>query len=238
MDEIGFVSFGDSMIEFGHYAIFATRKSTQLCDNRARFLFPHMRKGHMTKDEIAAWLKRAMKVTGTRQRGLADAVGLTQDKISKVLNGSRELTASELIEIAQALRVPFPVRRFVPVVGYVGGGAVVYAIDDHEKGAGLDEIDAPSDSGPNAVAVQVRGDSMAGQADDGSYLIYDDRLDEPDPNWVGRMCVVWCEDGRVLVKRLAFGSEPGEWSLVSAGGTIERDVKIKHIARVKWVRPA
>ena len=48
----------------------------------------------------------------------------------------------------------------VPLKGYIGAGGMVFPIDDHAIGEGLDRVEAPPEMGPNTVAVKVRGDSM------------------------------------------------------------------------------
>lgn len=130
-------------------------------------------------------------------------------------------------------------RDKVPVVGTVGGGKVVFPIDDHAQGAGLGEVGAPPDRTAFTVAVRVTGDSMATwNAGDGAILYYDQRYDPPEPHLIGRLCIVWCEDERVLVKRLLPGSESGLWSLQSSDGSLERDVAVKHAAEVTFIKPA
>lgn len=41
--------------------------------------------------------------------------------------------------------------RKVPVLGYVGAGAEIYPVDDHELGASLDEVEVDFDVDPNTV---------------------------------------------------------------------------------------
>lgn len=93
-------------------------------------------------------------------------------------------------------------RRMIQVVGYVGAGAEIHAIDDHAKGAGLDEVECPWDAlGPSAVAVRVRGDSMEPALYDGDLIFYDERAAD-HRELVGKNCVVALHDGRHFVKQL------------------------------------
>jgi transcriptional regulator with XRE-family HTH domain len=201
-----------------------------------------------------------MESIGSRIRSIRQKAGLTQTEFATRLDGvtrgavgnwERDLgiKTENLRSIAQTFGVDFnwlvtgqgaPTREAdkVPLVGKVGGGAVVYPIDDHAVGAGLDEVDAPPRRTPTMVAVQVEGDSMAAwNADDGSILYYDDRQEPPDPAMIGKIVIVWCEDERVLVKKLLSGSDHGLWSLMSSNGTIERDVPLRYAARVKFIEP-
>jgi phage repressor protein C with HTH and peptisase S24 domain len=98
-------------------------------------------------------------------------------------------------------------------VGYVGAGAEVVPIDDHEPGAGLEEVDIPPGVPANAVLVIVRGDSMYPRYFDNEYLLYV-RDDRPPNEFIGRECVVALEDGRIFVKVLRRG-ENGLFNLES-----------------------
>ncbi|MCW5717716.1 MAG: XRE family transcriptional regulator [Bauldia sp.] len=127
-------------------------------------------------------------------------------------------------------------RRGVPIVGLAGAGpqgTVAFAESDGELG------DAPA--APNAshrtVAVEVRGDSMHGTAEDGWLIYYDDRRDPPDESLLAQLCVVGLADGRVLVKWLHAGSAPGLYDLESAAAPALRDVAVEWAARVTAIIP-
>lgn len=177
---------------------------------------------------------------GLTRPELADRVGTSLSQIVKLERGERRLTQDWMERIAAALGVrssDLMASQLVPVVGRVGAGAQILLVDG-DGDATLSEVEAPPGSSDDTVAVEVEGDSMAGQADDGSILYFDERHDPPDSSFIGKLCVVWCEDGRVLVKRLGFGSAPGLWSLVSAGGHVERDVVLRYAAKVLWIKPS
>jgi len=93
-------------------------------------------------------------------------------------------------------------QRMIPVVGLVGAGAEIHAIDDHAKGAGLDEVECPWDQlGPDTVAVRVRGDSMLPVFHDGDLIFYES-ISADFTHLLGRDCVVGLADGRRFVKQL------------------------------------
>lgn len=124
------------------------------------------------------------------------------------------------------------------VVGYVGAGAEVFYVDDYAMGDGMRLVDAPPNTSKDTVAIEVRGDSMAGRAEDGWLLYYDDRQEEPTENMIGKLCIVWLEDGRILAKKLYKGSGTGLWSLLSTTtNELESDIPVKHAALVKWIKP-
>lgn len=125
----------------------------------------------------------------------------------------------------------------LPVVGYVGAGELVFSIDDHEKGGGLDYVDAPPGCKPGSVAILVRGDSMSPAYLDGDCLIYSERTEAVD-ELVGGERVVWLEDGRVLVKRLLPGTRPGHYTLISHNAEPIGDARVIYAAKIEWVKKA
>ena len=121
----------------------------------------------------------------------------------------------------------------VRIVGQVGAGDVGHFYNEQEGDLG--ETEAPENVSDKTVAVQVRGYSMEGIADDGSILFYDEEPTQPHSGMIGKLCVVGLTDGRVLFKKLVPGSEPGRWNLISVNGgsilnaSVEWAVRIKHI---------
>lgn len=190
---------------------------------------------HMTNN-----IRRYREAKGLSRPALAELLGTSLSQVVKLERGERRLTQDWMTRLSEVLDVR-PVdlieSSVVPVVGRVGAGAAVVPIES-DGDNDLGEVEAPPGAGPYTVAVEVEGGSMAGQADDGSILYFDERHDPPDPTFIGKLCVVWAEDGRVLVKRLGFGSATGLWSLISSGGGVERDVALKSAAKVLWIKPA
>lgn len=125
----------------------------------------------------------------------------------------------------------------VRVVGYIGAGAEVHAIDDHEKGAGLDvvQVDFPVRHG--TVGVIVRGDSMMPMFEDGDLVGYLRDAAGPE-QLIGKICVVKVTDGPTYIKRLKRGSEPGLYTLVSANARDIEDVALDWAARYRFHLPA
>ena len=150
-------------------------------------------------------------------------------------NSNRALAEEVVARLGKTYAAP---ARRIPAVGYVGAGEVIFALDDHARGAGIEEIEAPGGVGEHAFAVVVRGNSMAPRFKDGEYLGYS-RDEGLDPTrCYGRECVVETRDGRKLVKILERGSRPGVFTLVSVNSSvpIEQDVELDWIAPVVWHR--
>lgn len=139
---------------------------------------------------------------------VAKAAGTTNQMVGMLERGDRTLTVEWLERLAPVLGVE-PVElleasnRKIQVVGYVGAGFRIIPIDDHAKGAGLDEIDAPPGLvARSAVALIVRGDSMIPVLEEGDVIYYDRQQQGDLDDLIGRLCVVCCADGATYVKQL------------------------------------
>ena len=109
------------------------------------------------------WIRSALKRTGKTRSGLAKALGRSPSAVTDLLNGHRRLRADEIATVSDYLGVEPP--RLIgggpprppsaPLVGYVGAGAVAHFYADGQ--GPFDDVDAPLDSKPTTVAVQVRG---------------------------------------------------------------------------------
>lgn len=156
-------------------------------------------------------------------------------------NGQRNIPRETAPDYARAFRVSpewlllgrgTAGKKPVPLVGFVGAGAEVFAIDD---GGFLDEIEAPPGIGPSAVAVQVKGDSMYPRYMEEDTLIYDAHV--PLPNADGQECVVALPDGRRFVKVVRVNGQ-GTVTLESFNAPPMRDVVVEWAAPILWVRRA
>jgi len=197
------------------------------------------------KDAFKA-ARSAKKLTQTE---LAKRAGVAQQLIGQLERGEVRSTKA-IYRIADALGVPArqldtdipeaddPVPRMIPVVGYVGAGAQIYSIDDHQKGAGLDEVPCPwSDLGASTVAVKVRGNSMIPAYYDGDLLFYESQHTD-FRHLLGKECVVALADGRKFIKELRR-TQTGDWYLHShnaepiVGAVIEWAAKVRLIQRAE-----
>jgi len=120
----------------------------------------------------------------------------------------------------------------VPVVGYIGAGQEFHPIDDHAKGAGIDEVPALPGLPPDAVALEIRGDSMHPRYFDGEVLFY--RRDQRPPSELlgYREHVVQLKDGRILVKRLRPGTKKNRFHLWSYNAELLEDQEVEWAAPV------
>lgn len=194
--------------------------------------------------------------TGWNQDRLAERLGTTQATVSRWMSGSdprgakRDAIRRLLIEVSagdlDSMDVAAlsgagrrPADRQIPVVGYVGAGSEVFTFDDHEKGGGLDEIEAPPGASSHAVAVRVRGESMLPAYREGDHIIYDELATGADiARYINKECVVRLTDGRTFIKTLARGSEDDCWTLWSYNAPPMTDMLLEWAAKVRWVEKA
>lgn len=124
----------------------------------------------------------------------------------------------------------------VPLKGYVRAGAHAQylPLNDDE----LDRVEAPAGSTSRTVALEIRGDSL-GELFDRWLVFFDDVRSPVTPDLLGKLCVVWVNDGRVLIKKVKK-QRNGLFALYSnyekQDPPIE-DVQLDGAARVKAMVP-
>lgn len=124
--------------------------------------------------------------------------------------------------------------RYAPIRGLAGAGpdgTVLFATGDGNFG----EVQAPIDSAPTVEALEVRGSSMYGIANDGWLIFYEDK-EVPSDEHMGELCVCWLEDDRVLIKIPQPGSQPGLFHLESANAPTMRDVPVRYFSIVTDIK--
>lgn len=188
--------------------------------------------------------KAARAASGLSQAALGKKVGGAQQLIGQLERG--EVRSTKLIfKIAKVLGVPASnldpdvpdsqEARFIQVVGVVGAGAVIYPIDDHAMGNGLEEVECPWDAlGPSTVAVRVRGDSMMPAYFDGDLIFYE-QTHTDFTHLLGKECVVALTDGRRFIKQLRR-TQTGQWYLHSHNAEPILGVEIEWAAKVRLIK--
>lgn len=174
---------------------------------------------------------------------VAEKTGLSTSYVSRLERGERNLSVKTMAAFAQALGVTpsellaVAPARMIPVVGYVGAGQEVYAIDDHAKGDGIEEVECPwDDLAHSTVAVRVRGDSMVPAYFNGDLIFYE-RQDTDLTHLLGKECVVALADGRKFIKQLRR-TPSGQWYLHSHNADPILGVEIEWAARVRLIARA
>lgn len=202
---------------------------------------------HLARMDRHGRLRLARERRGIKSAAdAARLLGIPYGTYSGHENGGRGIKDEDVLRYAKAFRVsPGWLaygegelgRRAINVVGYVGAGAEVHGVDDHAKGAGLEEVEAPAGSGPDAVAVRVRGDSMFPVYHEGDLIIYDRIYSgQAIASIAGAECVVRAADGRTFLKIVHKGSSPHTWTLLSHNAAPMADMVLDWAAPVDWVK--
>lgn len=196
------------------YAIIASISQEESCDNRFCASVANVAKGGVDL-EI---LRKRLEARGIRQVDLAEALGIEQDKVSKVFSGKRRWQADEAMKLAEILSDHDDSTRHpdVPPSGHEGDYVEVSVVPSYAGMGG-----GGNGEGAQAVAklprmlveeqlrgrahdfelIDVRGDSMEPDFKHGDQILIDRR--DRDPRQPGPFAL-WDDDGYVvkLVERV------------------------------------
>lgn len=179
-------------------------------------------------------IRLAREALGITQKELGLSVGCAQADVQRIESG-QVLHSKHLAKILKKLNLSNSPTAMVPVVGYVGAGSAVLAIDDHAKGTGIDEIPAPPGM-VNGIALIVRGDSMEPKYTDGEVLFIEKTVYDIS-SLISESCYVQLPDGSCYVKKLQYGSKPGLYSLISYNAPPIIDVAIERAYPIAFTKP-
>jgi transcriptional regulator with XRE-family HTH domain len=176
---------------------------------------------------------------------------LTQEDFARRLNVS-QATASRwernaeptienweaLMALAQETGYSLPdssILPGVPLIGFVGAATEINLFGNGQ--GPFDYVEMPPNATENTVAVEVRGDSMSGSADDRYLLYYNNVQEPPTEALLGKLCVIALSDDRMLVKKLQRGRLAGRFDLYSTIGAPMLDQQVLWAAQIEWIRP-
>lgn len=201
-----------------------------------------------TKDEIqkavGARLKAArLAANYTTATDAASALGVSRDSYIQYENGTMRLPVKKAEHFAKRFktspehllfgRVDSALVRIIGTVGAATDGTVVMETA-HER---WDFAPVAPGGTAAASALEVRGGSMPGLAEDGALLYFEEQVTKPGKDMMGRIVIVETIDGRVLVKRLLRGSSKGLFDLESILGPTLEDVQLKWAAHITAIIP-
>lgn len=122
----------------------------------------------------------------------------------------------------------------IKLVGFIGVGAAVHHFADGQEHNEV--VDGFYGATPETVAVEVRGDCLGENFD--QWLAYYGAIKlEVPPDFIGRLCVVWLDDGRVLVRKIMPGQIQGTFNLLANYGPPIYDARIVSAAKVIHMAP-
>jgi len=194
---------------------------------------------HIPTDPIRRIIHERFDLLGLKPVTTAIAAGLERGYFTDFLSGKKKtidlITTAQVLGLdPEALAAGIASPSNVPIVGYAGAGpdgTVLFAGGDTNFG----DTDAPKGATMTTVALEVRGDSMTGIANDGWLIFYDDPA-PPSPSHMGEPCVCWLADGRVLVKTPYPGRGAGLFDLESVNAATMRDTPVEQMAIVTDIK--
>lgn len=146
-----------------------------------------------------------MKERGYNQADLAELLGIDPTAVSKRLTGKRAFKHDEMLKVqawlggaAENAGLEGGEVRFVPIIGQVAAGNWREAIQQPSG-----QMPVPANVAKNTVALQVQGDSMDLEIEDGGIVLVDldDRALFP-----GRLFVILNGEGEATFKQ--FEADP------------------------------
>lgn len=183
---------------------------------------------------IGKRIREAREALDMTQKDLAEMAGCKQTDVYRIETG--QVSHSKyLAPILKILQLTEDTHAVVPLVGYVGAGSEVFAIDDHEKGDGLEMIPAPPGM-LNGIALIVRGTSMTPKYDDGEVIFIEKTIYSVE-SMIGENCYIQLPDGRAYLKKLQYGSRPGLYTLISYNAPPIIDVPIERAYPIAFTKP-
>lgn len=184
-------------------------------------------------------LKDARKRARLSQAALGEMAASGRSTIVKLETGELPMSEAWAKRLAPHLHVR-PDQLWagpqIPVIGYVGAGARVYAYDDLLDAG--DTITRPPMTQGDLLAVEVKGDSMLPLAEEGWHIVYTAEATVDENEVLNRVCVVQLdEDDSMLVKRVLRGSKPYHYHLSSLNAPLLEDKRLRWAAVVKAIVP-
>lgn len=171
-----------------------------------------------------------MKELNVTQAKLAEEMGLPQSAVSNLLAGTRQVKVHEASYIYRRLGIETErAVAFVPVIGISSAGNWREAVR-----LPLRQMPLPSGlAGQRAFAVELKGDSMDGLIEDGSYVVVDPDLTQL---FSDRVYMIENEEHETQVK--LYKSNPARFEPVSSNDTHKPmfmgEEPIRIIGRIVW----
>lgn len=200
----------------------------------------------MELEEILARIEARLKAVGisadraSKMAGKPDAIrnlrravksgdrsGVSTATIA-ALAGPLQTTPAWLLEAIEGATV-----QVVGLAGAGTDGSVLFSGSDGELGEGP----MPPGGNDKTVALEVRGTSMHGIAEEGWLIYYDDRRSPVESDMIGELCVLGLADGRVLIKKPFRSRDEGLFDLESTSAPTLRSQVVEWAALVTAIIP-
>lgn len=181
-------------------------------------------------------LRNLRKSRGWTIDQAAEAFGLSRGGYQKLERSERQMKAEYIERAAKIYGVSeMDVIVGPPTVGVVGmigaGGTFDTSAEQIDHAEPLYEIELPFHVGDDAIAFEIRGESMWPRYDAGDVIVCFRRSVDPE-TLLGWEAAVGTPDGARYLKRLLRGSQPGLYTLESHNAPPIRDVHLDWVSDV------
>ena len=174
-----------------------------------------------------AMIERGLKKPGKTKGGLAQAMGVRPGAVSEILSGLRLIKASEIAPIMEYLEL-----NSVPIMGRVGGGAVIEPENDQVPPEGLGEVELPFPILEETIAFEVAGDSMLPKYENGDIIVVYREQRHPLPSFYGEEAAVRLKSGERYLKTIERGKSAHFVNLTSFNAKPINGVKLEWIGEI------
>jgi DNA-binding transcriptional regulator YiaG len=118
-------------------------------------------------------------------------------------------------------------------VGVVSIGAIVHFFSKDEE---MVDVEGYSGAPEGTEALEIK-DGALGVEFDGWLAFFNSISIDVHADLIGKPCIVWLADGRVLFRRVEHGERSGRFTLLSSFSPPIYDAEIKQVARILHMHP-
>lgn len=202
----------------------------------------------MTDHEMKLWLQEKLGPRRSgRRKALAEHLGVSLDKITRWANTEpgkeSHVIPAHIFQAMQAyfedyVGAPDSPSMSIPVMGFLGAGAVIEPEFEQVPPEGLDTVELPFAVPDELIAFAVRGISMMPVYKPGTIIVVYREQRKPIESFYGMDAAVRTSDGRRFIKTINVGSKPRTVSLVSFNDPdVIPDVHLEWVGEIFAVLP-
>lgn len=190
------------------------------------------------------YFQHRLQDVGLTQAELAKLMDLYPSDVSRSFSGKRRFTTHETAQLARILRVPLDdVLTNLAVDTPIGGNDQVSVVGEVTQ---LGEVRFGQPAGPRKVEAPLRESAeglralrySGGGAIEGAHIYYREAKGLT-PDAIGRLCVCFMGDGKLLLGTPRAGSKRDAYTLYAVNGDVLiEDTWLLAASPVVWIKPA